>query len=67
VVLRDAYPPYESRIARASNHWQPDLVSRYGDLSINRLSTAQLARVGFPLVRHAHGMRLYLRSPPAPR
>ncbi|MCP9797461.1 MULTISPECIES: hypothetical protein [Cyanophyceae] len=67
VLLRDAYPPYESRIARASNHWQPDLVSRYGDLSINRLSTAQLARVGFPLVRHAHGMRLYLRTPPAPR
>ncbi|KAF0654365.1 hypothetical protein L107_05050 [Cyanobium sp. Copco_Reservoir_LC18] len=67
VVLRDAYPPYESRIARASNHWQPDLISRYGDLSINRLSTAQLARVGFLLVRHEHGMRVYLRTPPAPR
>ncbi len=67
VVLRDAYPPYESRIARASNHWQPDLISRYGDLSLNRLSTAQLARVGFQLVRHEHGMRVYVRTPPAPR
>ena len=66
VVLRDAYVPYESRIARASNHWQPDLISRYGDLSLNRLSSAQLARVGFQLVRHEHGMRVYLRTPAAP-
>ncbi len=64
VLLRDAYPPYESRIARSSNHWQPDLLSRYGDLSLNRLSTAQLARVGFALVKHEHGMRVYLREPP---
>jgi len=66
VVLRDAYPPYESRIAQASNHWQPDLISRYGDLSLNRLSTAQLARVGFQLVRHEHGMRVYLRTQAGP-
>ncbi|WP_094584356.1 MULTISPECIES: hypothetical protein [unclassified Synechococcus] len=66
VVLRDAYVPYESRIARASTHWQPDLLSRYGDLSLNRLSTAQLARVGFQLVRHEHGIRVYLRTQAAP-
>jgi hypothetical protein len=67
VVLRDAYPPYESRIGLATNHWQPDLLSRFGDLSLNRLSTAQLAQVGFQLVRHEHGMRLYLRTPRVPR
>jgi hypothetical protein len=67
VLLRDAYPPYASPIARASNHWQPDLISRYGDLSLNRLSTARLAGVGFQLVLHEHGMRVYLRTPSAPR
>ena len=67
IVLRDAYVPYESRIARASNHWQPDLLSRYGDLSLNRISTEQLARVGFQLERHEHGMRVYLRTPAAPQ
>ena len=67
IVLRDAYVPYESRIARASNHWQPDLLSRYGDLSLNRISTEQLARVGFQLERHEHGMLVYLRTPAAPQ
>jgi hypothetical protein len=61
VLLRDTYVPYESRIGRASNHWQADLLSRYADLSLNRLTTAQLERVGFRLVAHQHGMRVYLR------
>jgi hypothetical protein len=67
VVLRDAYVPYESRIARASNHWQPDLVSSYAHLSLNTLTTARLQRVGFRLVRHEQGLRVYLRTPAAPR
>jgi hypothetical protein len=67
VVLRDAYVPYESRIARASNHWQPDLLTSYADLSLNTLTTAQLSRVGFRLVDHEHGLRIYIRTPAAPR
>ena len=67
VVLREAYVPYVSRIARASNHWQPDLVSSYADLSLNSLTTAQLQRVGFRLVRQEQGMRMYLRTRAAPR
>ncbi len=67
VVLREAYVPYVSRIARASNHWQPDLVSSYADLSLNSLTTPQLQRVGFRLVRQEKGMRLYLRTRAAPR
>jgi len=66
VVLRDAYVPYESRIARASNHWQPDLLTSYAELSLNSLSTAQLRRVGFRLVRHEQGLRVYLRTRAAP-
>ena len=67
VVLRDAYVPYESRIARASNHWQPDLLTSYADLSLNTLTTEQLSRVGFRLVDHEHGLRIYIRTPAAPR
>lgn len=67
VVLREAYVPYVSRIARASNHWQPDLVSRYADLSLNSLTTPQLQRVGFRLVRRGQGVRIYLRTRAAPR
>jgi hypothetical protein len=66
VLLRDAYVPYESRIGRASNHWQPDLLSRYADLSLNSLTTVQLDRVGFRLVAHEHGLRIYLRTGAAP-
>jgi hypothetical protein len=66
VLLRDSYVPYESRIGRASNHWQPDLLSRYADLSLNGLTTAQLERVGFRLVAHEHGLRIYLRTGAAP-
>ncbi|KEF41075.1 MAG: hypothetical protein ER33_13450 [Cyanobium sp. CACIAM 14] len=66
VLLRDRYVPYVSRIGQASNHWQPDLLSRYADLSLNSLSTAQLERVGFRLVAHEHGMRIYRRVPAAP-
>ncbi len=67
VVLREAYVPYASRIARASNHWQPDLVSRYADLSLNSLTTSQLQRVGFRLERREQGVRIYLRTRAAPR
>jgi hypothetical protein len=67
VVLREAYVPYVSRIARASNHWQPDLVSRYAELSLNSLTTPQLQRVGFRLVRRDKGVRIYLRTSVAPR
>jgi hypothetical protein len=67
VVLREAYEPYVSRIARASNHWQPDLVSSYADLSLNSLTTPQLQRVGFRLVRRDQGVRIYLRTSVAPR
>ena len=67
VVLREAYVPYVSRIARASNHWQPDLVSRYADLSLNSLTTPQLQRVGFRLVRRDKGVRIYLRTSVASR
>lgn len=67
VVLREAYAPYDSRIGRASNHWQPNLVSSYADLSLNSLTTAQLQRVGFRLVRREHGMRIYLRTRAASR
>ncbi len=67
VVLREAYTPYVSRIARASNHWQPDLVASYADLSLNSLTTAQLKRVGFRLVRREQGMRIYLRTRAVPR
>ncbi len=67
VVLRDAYVPYESRIGRASGHWQPNLLSSYADLSLNSLTTAQLQRVGFRLVRREQGMRIYLRTRAAPR
>ncbi|WP_323355999.1 hypothetical protein [Cyanobium gracile] len=67
VVLREYDAPYVSRIAQASNHWQPDLVSSYAHLSLNSLTTAQLQRVGFRLVRREHGMRIYLRTRSAPR
>jgi hypothetical protein len=67
VVLREAYVPYASRIARASNHWQPDLVSRYADLSLNSLTTHQLQRVGFRQVRRGQGVRIYIRTTVAPR
>ncbi len=67
VVLREAYVPYVSRIAQASNHWQPDLVSSYADLSLNSLTTPQLQRVGFRLVRRDQGVRIYLRTSVAPR
>ncbi len=67
VVLREGYGPYVSRIARASNHWQPDLVSSYADLSLNSLTTAQLQRVGFRLERREHGVRIYLRTLGGPR
>ncbi|MBW4532016.1 MAG: hypothetical protein KME02_15130 [Aphanothece saxicola GSE-SYN-MK-01-06B] len=67
VVLRGDYAPYLSRIARASNHWQPDLVSSYADLSLNSLTTAQLQRAGFRLERREQGMRIYLRTRAAPR
>ncbi len=67
VVLRGDYAPYVSRIAQASNHWQPNLVSSYADLSLNSLTTAQLERVGFRLVRREHGMRIYLRTRAASR
>ena len=66
VVLREAYAPYVSRIAQASNHWQPDLITSYADLSLNSLTTAQLQRVGFRLVRREQGMRVYLRTRAAP-
>ena len=67
VVLREAYAPYDSRIGRASGHWQPDLVARYADLSLNNLTTAQLERVGFRLERRQQGVRIYLRTRAAPR
>jgi hypothetical protein len=67
VVLRGDYAPYVSRIARASNHWQPNLISSYADLSLNSLTTAQLQQVGFRLVRREHGMRIYLRTRAASR
>ena len=67
VVLREAYVPYESRIGRASGHWQPNLLNSYADLSLNSLTTAQLQRVGFRLVRREHGMRIYLRTRGGPR
>jgi hypothetical protein len=67
VVLREAYVPYASRIARASNHWQPDLVSRYADLSLNSLTTHQMQRVGFRQVRRGQGVRIYIRTTVAPR
>ncbi|WP_259725691.1 hypothetical protein [Synechococcus sp. CS-1332] len=67
VVLREAYTPYMSRIAQASNHWQPDLITSYADLSLNSLTTAQLQRVGFRLVKQERGLRIYLRTPVAPR
>jgi hypothetical protein len=67
VVLREAYVPYESRIGRASGHWQPNLLNSYADLSLNSLTTAQLQRVGFRLVRREYGMRIYLRTRGGPR
>jgi hypothetical protein len=67
VVLRDAYMPYESKVGRATHYWQSDLIPRYSELSLNSLSTAQLQRVGFRLVRHEHGLRLYLRTRATPR
>lgn len=67
VVLREDAVPYVSRIALASNHWQPDLVSSYAHLSLNSLTTAQLQRVGFRLERQEQGMRIYLRSRAVPR
>ena len=67
VVLREAYAPYDSRIGRASGHWQPDLVAKYADLSLNNLTTAQLERVGFRLEQRQQGVRIYLRTRAAPR
>jgi hypothetical protein len=67
VVLREAYAPYDSRIGRASGHWQPDPAARYADLSLNNLTTAQLERVGFRLERRQQGVRIYLRTRAAPR
>ncbi len=61
LLLRDDYIPYESRIAMASSHWQPDLVSTYEELALNRLTPAQLRASGFQLVSREQGFRIYLR------
>ena len=62
IVLRSKYPAYYSEIGMNSRHWQPDLVSSYQNLTLNKLNEALLKKVGFSKQLQQNDLLVFTRN-----
>jgi hypothetical protein len=62
VILVSSYSHYNSKVGESTRHWQPDLISAYMHLALNKLNGQLLSHSGFTLDRRIDNFSIYIKK-----
>lgn len=62
IILVNSYSAYSSKLGNSTRHWQPDLISAYRHLALNKLNGKLLSYSGFSLERRIGNFSIFIRN-----